>query len=367
MTQVMKMFEAEAESHDISFTAQVDASITDLQAEEAMLDPQRVSQVLINLITNAVKFTRGRPERSIKVSIHATTDRRTLKDDTDLKYFPSNRKRPNTESSDNGLFFMFSVTDTGPGIPAAAESRLFKRFSQTSLKSHVVYGGSGLGLWISRELTEMQGGEIGFQSWPEGGTKFAFYVRASSMSSPAPDASYKSHMVEDYESVQAETATVDRTPDKSTSPKVDPAKENRDLKMINVLLTEDNLINQKVMKKQLEKIFKKVFIANNGQEALELMARTKVPNGTTSPKHTNEDVDIILMDIEMPVLNGVESTKAIRSLEAQGGLEKRIPIIAVSANARAEQIAEYREAGMDEALSKPFLMRDLISLVSRVL
>lgn len=363
------MFEAEAEASAITLTSHVDSSISKLRADEAMMDPQRVSQVLINLVTNAVKFTRDRPQRSIEVSLSATTERPSFKNNGRFKYFPSSRRRPNVEPSGNKLFFTFSVTDTGPGIPAAAESRLFQRFSQTSLKSHVVYGGSGLGLWISRELTEMQGGEIGFQTHPEGGTTFAFYVCTGSAPAPTPDTSRSPSMAGRDGSVQstAEISAVERPSDKLTSSVVSRVKKDIDLKTINVLLTEDNLINQKVMKKQLEKIFKRVFIANNGQEALELMSKTKIAASTATASFINEEVDLILMDIEMPVLNGVDSTKAIRELEAQGQLDRRIPIIAVSANARAEQIAQYREAGMNDVLSKPFVMRDLIAMVARIL
>lgn len=349
LKQTERIFRSDASAHQIVLSSEVDSSLAQNGTDRVLADPHRISQVLVNLITNAIKFTKSCAQKFVKLRLEAAHDINSFKSHG-FKFFPTNRARPHVEVLPDDTFLLFSVTDSGPGISPEAESELFQRFSQESVRTHVVYGGSGLGLWISRELTEMQGGEIGFRANPEGGTTFAFYIRAKS-------ASPQSSLATEERVVHAVSKT-------SAIP-TEPTKSGLDLKLLTVLLTEDNLINQRVMKKQLSKIFGEVLIANHGAEAINILKQSCLWKNV--PEAIRHSPDLILMDIEMPVLNGVDCTRKIREFEAQGDVIRRIPIVAVSANARIEQIAEYREAGMDDVLAKPFVVRDLVALISRLL
>jgi signal transduction histidine kinase len=245
MSRVLKMFEPQTASAGISLNMIVDESIGRLGVDWVRLDPQRVSQVLINLLSNAIKFTENQQRivaasaspqitstdslsglnhgegtnsdiakgTSITVSIAAYAEEPINQPDPVVKYFIYRRtpeqhitgeavdtSRDNTQSaavplqdiddpsSDWGtgdkIYLQFCVTDTGPGLKDSEKKLLFNRFTQASPRTHVTYGGSGLGLFISRELCELLGGKIGVASKYGKGSTFAFYVRASKSKEP---------------------------------------------------------------------------------------------------------------------------------------------------------------------------------------
>lgn len=191
------------------------------------------------------------------------------------------------------------------------------------------YGGSGLGLFISRSLSELQGGQIGVYSAGQGkGSTFSFFVRARPATPPKA-------IADDLENLSLGPADV---LEKLT---------------ISVLVVEDNIVNSKVLAKQLKKQGFEVHVAYHGGEALDFLKKTRHWKGNADGPDVPE-VSVILMDAEMPVMDGLTCTRNIRRLENEGQITSHLPIIAVSANARQEQMAEMRESGMDDGISKPF-------------
>ena len=128
-------------------------------------------------------------------------------------------------------------------------------------------------------------------------------------------------------------------------------------------MVEDNLVNQKILRMQLQKLGHEVHVVSHGREALDFLQTTSCWEGVAT-SHT--DISVILMDIEMPVMNGLECTKRIRQAESEGLVRRHLPIIAVSANAREGQVRYAMECGVDDAISKPFRVADLMPIVERL-
>ena len=200
--------------------------------------------------------------------------------------------------------FRFEVVDTGIGIPAAKRQALFDAFSQGDSSTTRRYGGSGLGLAISKYLVEAMGGEIGVDSVEGVGSRFWFALPLA-VSQAAP-------------------------------PRRPPPPRLREQSPRRLLLVEDVEVNQILVADMLRARGHGVVVAANGQEALELVAR--------------EPFDLVLMDIQMPVMDGIEATIRIRRLPPPAG---NIPVIALSANVMAEDVARYKAAGMNDTLAKP--------------
>lgn len=166
------MFEGEVETNEINLEFQVESSYMDLSVDWVKADPSRLLQVLINLTTNAIKFTHTQERKTIVVSIGASLERPTINSwepageltnmtpaSTNVSYFPSRSRRTDAMTGPDwgdgeDIFIHFAVRDTGRGLDKDEKNLLFRRFSQASPRTHVQYGGSGLGLFISRELTE---------------------------------------------------------------------------------------------------------------------------------------------------------------------------------------------------------------------
>ena len=267
------------------------------------------------------------------------------------------------------------VTDTGCGMTEDEQKNLFSRFTQASPRTHVKYGGSGLGLFISKSLTTLLGGGIGVASAADVGSTFAFFV-GTRLAEPPAD-----HVVG---RASQETSLVDRTCDYQIA--MNSVK-------LNVLIVEDNLVNQRVLKKQLDKCGWTVHVAGNGQEALDWLKRSifwrnehEAVDGIEFKEdcQPKAELDIILLDIEMPIMDGLTCARRIREYEKRGLLglppsasgqqgplpsdersapiqnqKFRLPLLAVSANARVEQIQEAVAAGMDDAITKPFRIPEI--------
>lgn len=196
-----------------------------------------------------------------------------------------------------------------------------------------------MGLFISRELTELQGGEIGVCSEPGVGSTFAFFVKAG----------------------EAHSSGRDPAPLLSTSRRAADCRSSET--KYSILVVEDNIINQQVLSKQLRKLGHEVHVANHGVEAIDFIGNSKYWKDLGS---TGTELNVILMDLEMPIMDGLTCTRKIREMQKTGDLRDHLPIIAVSANARKEQVEEAMAAGVDDSIAKPFRIADLVPKIARL-
>ncbi len=252
-------------------------------------DSLRLRQVLLNLINNAIKFTE---EGFIKV-------------ETEL-----------TKETDEFVFVKFTISDTGIGISEKDQSLLFSKFFKADVESTIE--GTGLGLSISQSLVSLMGGEIEFISEEERGSSFFFEVP------------FKHGYLNPFESESVEL-------------------KQRPIDDIKVLIAEDVLVNQLVLKMTLERLgIKEISLANNGEQAFQMVKK--------------DWFDIVFMDIQMPVMDGFEASRAISNLYE--GRQKPI-IIAVTANVLGTDIEEYTSAGINEYISKPITKNSLWDVLSK--
>ena len=284
------------------------------------------------------------------------------------------------------------MQDTGRGLTKEEKRRLFGRFSQATPRTHAQYGGSGLGLFISRQLTELHGGQIGVGSEAGVGSNFAFYIRCRRTTGPPNMPKLHRELTPTATPVQM---LKDRLPIRVASMAPDnsvpsPTRKDIDWKHIHILIVEDNVVNQKVLSRQLAKLGCNVTIAEHGGYALAHIEKTQFWHGC---EQTGNILTIVLMDLEMPVMDGLTCVKAIRELEQQGKIIKHIPVIAVTANVRSELVAVAKASGMvshhvysdrsfvcitrvwteltpllqDDMVSKPFRIPELMAKMSEVL
>ncbi|MET1028741.1 MAG: PAS domain S-box protein, partial [Dongiaceae bacterium] len=212
------------------------------------------------------------------------------------------------------------IADTGIGIPLAAQGKLFDRFIQGDPSITRKYGGTGLGLAICKQLVTVMHGEIGFTSMPGSGSTFWFTLRCPVGTAPR------------------------------ASVAISPAASQPGRRTARVLLAEDNHINQLLITSMLGKLGFEVDLANNGLEAVTAVQRS--------------DFDLLLMDAQMPGMNGIEATLAIRGLDCPAA---KVPIIALTANAMSGDRDTYIAAGMNDYVSKPIRRPELLAAINRCL
>lgn len=369
----LKIFEAELRMADITLDFVRDDSIVHLGLEWVLLDPNRYMQILINLVTNAIKFTKPSQIRRITITVSASTNRPPASSHG-VEFVPQRRPSTATQNSsttstsiaflnpfdeENDVFLSLSVRDTGKGLTSSEKALLFKRFAQVSPKTHIEYGGSGLGLFIARQITELLGGEIGMASDPSSGSIFAFYVR-SRQTKPPPDALDSTEsliQVDETLSLTANLEPVALPEDKDDIYLRRSSEPRSPTSNRSILVVEDNLVNQKVLCKQLRNRNFDVKATNHGKEALDTIVTSLTP-GCEGP---STSFDVVLCDIEMPIMNGLEFAKQVRDLEEKGKLPGHLPIIAVTANVRSTHVSVAIESGM---VSAPFLLHDSGSLLT---
>ncbi|KAL6904707.1 hypothetical protein GGI43DRAFT_287602 [Trichoderma evansii] len=364
--RTLKMFESELLAHDIDFEFRVDNSFEAYGVNWAKLDPSRLRQVLINLMTNAIKFTQGREKRAIIVSMCATKDISEITSQGTFYFERNDVQRTvgmnidNEEEWGSGERFNIhcSVEDTGAGLGDEEMKVLFQRFQQATPRTHVQYGGSGLGLFISRILTEMQGGQIGVSSQKDTGSKFSFYIQSRKCLNPPSQ--YEHITPFKLERKIQSPATGSQPAGGSASRSQSDAGRSP---LFDVLIVEDNIVNQKVLQRQLRNCGNNTFVANHGKEALQALQKSRFWAGQEAE---GVDISVILMDLEMPVMDGMTCARKIRELEKEGTIIKHIPIIAVTAYARPEQIENAKAAGIDDVISKPFRIPELLPKIEEL-
>ncbi|RDI88308.1 hypothetical protein Vi05172_g2034 [Venturia inaequalis] len=351
INEALRLFEGEMRSAGIKWTIYRATSLKDLNADWVLLDPARIRQIIINLVTNAIKATRNCEQREINVRISVVKTRPTMSN-LGVDYFPTSEHRRRSSrvrvdaSNGSEIYLIIAVTDTGKGLSDQEKSRLFERFAQGNTKTYTQYEGSGLGLWISREITEMMDGEIGV-AYEEGvGSTFTFFVKAQ-IAIPSPEQASSKRNV-------GVTSPLSR----SSSPTGGPTPSN-------ILVVEDNLVNQKVLCTALKKRGYNVLAANHGVEALETLYRTSAYSGSRNSLMEWPRFDVVLMDIEMPHMDGITCIRKIRDLEAEGKLEGHQATVAVTANARPDHVKAAIDAGMDGVTTKPYRMDDLVAQMNK--
>ena len=357
--KALKMFQAELCSSGITTCLKTDNSFHRLVNTEVELDSSRILQILVNLLSNAIKFTHGRPRREIKINLLASETQPCLNHEK-VSYVvrkdtgSSERRSPfPRNSSAQVVFLIFAIEDSGPGINFDEMKLLFQRFSQASAKTYGDFSGSGLGLFISRELVELHGGRIGLSSVPGQGTTFTFYVKAwgqsSAMTPPLDDLESATAIdnFADEELHDLELCNGGCVPIGTVTPPDNAADCPQQL---TILLVEDNDINRRVMTQQLQQQGCVVHTANDGLEALKLLLGTidtaKKRGEAAASFPFPMQISCILCDLEMPVMDGLTCVREIRRMEELGLMQGHIPVIAITANARMDQANAAREAGM---------------------
>ncbi|KAF2638197.1 hypothetical protein P280DRAFT_431327 [Massarina eburnea CBS 473.64] len=366
----VKMFEGEARAAGVGLDFRVAESCKQCQVDYVSLDPTRVLQILINLITNAIKFTRLEETRHISVNLDVSLEQPVQSVDGRVSFIRSTEaKEARTLQTDwekgEIVYVTFSVQDTGRGLSDEEHKLLFARFYQGSPRTHIDYGGSGLGLFISRRLTEMHGGAIGFSSQAKVGSTFSFYVKSRRIATPPPNVDAATSLANLSIRTSASTLS-NRSRDEKDNPPMLGRKfsENRTAAAgLDVLIVEDNLVNQRVLAKQLRNIGMNVAVANHGGEALEYLQTTTCCSASV----TAQPLSLVLMDWEMPVMDGLTCVREIRRLQQQGVVRVHVPVIAVTANVRNEQVAEALKAGMDDVISKPFRIPELCACIYKTI
>ena len=266
-------------------------------------DPGRIEQILVNFLSNAVKFS----ERG------TITLRATRMDDG--------------ETPDTPVRLRLEVEDQGIGLNAEQRAKLFKPFEQADSSTTRKYGGTGLGLAISRGLVELMGGQIGADSAPGRGSRFWVVLPLAQGDTGIP----------------ARSAAQDPLPDANAFASWLLANRSG----CHVLLAEDNTLNQEIASELLQNVGLRVTIAQNGQEAVTMAGQAHF--------------DLILMDLSMPVMGGLEAAATIRTLPGQAAT----PILALTANAFKEDRQRCLEAGMNDHLAKPVTPTTLYQALAR--
>jgi CheY-like chemotaxis protein len=288
ISAMLHVFETKIQEKNLELVTEYDTNIPKV----LLGDPVRLHQIILNLVSNAIKFT---SKGKITVSVHLL------------------------DEDEESTTVEFAISDTGIGIDETKMDNIFDNFQQATSGTSRLYGGTGLGLAIVKQLVEPQGGTVSVKSKIDEGSTFSFTLRFQKTNADA----------------QLETEIVEL---------------ETEIKSIKVLVVEDMPLNQLLMKTLLDDFGFERDIADNGKIAIE--------------KLQNESYDIILMDLQMPVMNGFEATEYIRNT-----MNSKIPIIALTADVTTVDLAKCKAVGMNDYIAKPvderILYSKIVSLVKK--
>ncbi|MCE2740219.1 MAG: response regulator [Sphingobacteriales bacterium] len=288
LEELRKTFEPRTNEKGLIFEVTTDADVPKIIKG----DPFRLNQILFNLVGNAIKFT-----SEGKIAVHTSISQKT----------------------ENMILVKFDIIDSGIGIPANQQSRIFESFTQANTDITRIYGGSGLGLAITKNLVQLQHGNISMTSKEGEGATFTVTIPFT-------------------------IGELRKIADKNKK-----NTESVDLSNLNILLVEDNLMNQFVAKQFFKKWENELIIASHGKDALTIL------------KERN-DIDLVLLDLQMPEMSGFEVASAIRAFDSEVK-NPSLPIIALSADAFIETRRKVIEAGMNDYVTKPFKSEELFNKV----
>ena len=296
------MFLSQATEKGLSLKISVDESVP----RKIRGDETRLRQILLNLLSNAIKFT-----KSGDVSLHVSTH--------------------SIDSECNNVELEFEVRDTGIGMSPEEISRLFMPFSQGDSSTTRKYGGTGLGLAICKSLSEAMGGKVWATSVLREGSSFFSRVRVDIVE------------MRDAHALSSESENAKVISSGTINNKVESDKPADSLPL-KIAVAEDNMANQRVIMIMLRRLGWESEFAENGRELLDLVR--------------NKDYDLIFMDVQMPLMDGLEATRRLRAGDAGEGL-KDVKIIALTANALSGDEARCLESGMNAYMTKPLKLRTL--------
>jgi len=292
---VLGLFASYASSKGLGLSMHADHHVPAVLAG----DPHRVKQVIGNLVSNAIKFS---DTGEVRITLSWPT------------------------RDDGAHVLRIEVSDTGVGLPEEARERIFQPFGQADGSISRRFGGTGFGLAISKRLVDLMGGKIDFISRPAAGATFWVELPLPESAGPLPEEAHQEHS--DWTFAHSGPMPLGLA----------GAERAKDRRSAHVLVVEDNAINAMVVEAQLQHLGCSCDIATDGEEALQRLSTGRY--------------NLVLMDCMLPGISGFEATQRWRALEAKRGL-KRLPIVALTANALASNLAETRDAGMDDFLTKP--------------
>ncbi len=312
MDNIIKTLSVQAQMKGLDLLCHINPGVP----AELRGDNVRLRQIIVNLVGNAIKFTdRGR--------IAVNVERRASENsDKDIEI----------PGEGQTILLHFSISDTGIGIPEDKLRSIFDNFTQVDGSTTRKYGGTGLGLAISRKLVGMMSGEIRAESKPGRGSAFHFTARFGI-----------GHKV-------AEQDDPTRLPISNMANTLQSPLSKGGSSCLHILLAEDNILNQRVAVRILEKEGHTVQVVSNGLEALEALEK--------------ERFDLVLMDVQMPLMDGIETTLIIRNSK-NGRFDTGIRIIALTAHAFKEDRERCLKAGMNGYIAKPFKKRDITALIKQ--
>jgi len=319
INNIASLFSNRIKEKNLEFIVHVSKSLPDI----FLGDPVRLRQIITNLIGNAVKFTE---QGHIFLKIESCSD---------LDFKGTNKTQIKASQDTTVSNICITIQDTGIGIHPGQQARLFQPFQQGDSSITRRYGGTGLGLVITQRLVSMMGGEIKFSSNLGEGSSFLVLIQ---LETPANQSSINNENLEKDKIIR----------DNTQAPNSTPSQNNKILAQLSILVVDDNNINLKVATTLLANEGAKVFTATSGSEAIE--------------KAFKQKFDLILMDLEMPDMSGMEATRKIRKTNTEC---HDIPIIALTAHAFSDLRHEAIDAGMNDLLAKPYKPEQLFSIIKK--